>query len=137
MVGKSLGVSASYAETQEAVKHLQSNTADSIAAKRRHHRFDIRIRVIVLPGDSVQRSDNVKIFAECHDISKGGCRLLVKHPLQIGSIYWIQFDPEKMPSGPAFARCVRGHLIREDAFEFGMSFLTPIEVPTKEQTDIL
>ena len=129
MVGKSLEVSANLEEAQEAVKQLQSNNSEAIAANRKHHRFDIRIKVIVQPGDLTQRNEMTKLFAECHDISKGGCRLLVREPLQLGSIYWIQFDPNKFQSPPAFARCVRGHLLREDALEFGMSFLTPIELP--------
>ena len=132
MVGKSIGDSCSSVETLEAVSSLQSSNADAISAQRKHQRFDIRLKVLVRPGDSIARSES-RWLGECHDISQGGCRLLTQQPLQIGSIYWIQFEPsEKIQIDPVFARTVRGHLLREDAFEFGLSFLTPIELPEPE-----
>ena len=136
MVGKSLGSPATIAETQEAVSSLQSNNADAVAAMRKHHRFDIRVKAIVEPGDSMLRSEESRSYSECHDISKGGCRLLAKRPLQIGSVYWIRFDPANLKVDPVFARCVRGNLLREDAFEFGMCFLTPIELPEPEESGL-
>jgi len=134
MLGEHLNSSDSNAATLEAVNALQSNSADAIESQRKHHRFEIRTRVIVHPSDTIDRG-TVKWLGECHDISKGGCRLLAQKPLQIGSVYWIQFEPANVKLDPVFARCVRGHLLRENAFEFGMCFLTPIELPQPDDAD--
>ena len=131
MVGESLSQSSAGIETLEAVTSIQSSNADAIEAQRKHRRFDIRIKVAVQPANSTDRG-SLQWLGECHDISKGGCRVLTQKPLSLGSIYWIQFEPTKFEIDPVFARCVRGHLLRETAFEFGMCFLTPIELPEAE-----
>ena len=138
VVGESINNSTtSSVETLEAVSSLQSNSAEAIAAKRKHRRFDIRLKVIIRPGDCIARADT-RWLGECHDISQGGCRLLTKLPLQIGSIYWVTFEPNKKANlEPLFARCVRGNLLREDAFEFGMCFLMPIDLPDDNPEDEL
>ncbi len=139
MLGAHLDSTDSNAATLEAVNTLQSNNAEAIESQRKHRRFEIRTRVVVHPSDAVDRG-NQKWLGECHDISKGGCRLLTQKPLQIGSVYWIQFEPSDVKLDPVFARCVRGHLLRENAFELGMCFLTPIELPqpeNSEETDLV
>jgi len=131
MVGERFNPSDSASATIDAVQSLQSNNAEAIKAKRKHRRFEIRTRVITHPAD-VQARGELKWLGECHDISQGGCRLLVKKPLILGSLYWIEFEPTDVHIDPVFARCVRGHILRESAFEFGMCFLTPIELPEPE-----
>lgn len=132
MVGERLNQLDSGTGTIEAVNSLRSSNEDAIKAQRKHRRFAIRSKVIVHPSDCIDRG-SAQWIGECHDISKGGCRLLTQHPLQLGSIYWVQFQPTKdLKLDPVFARCVRGQLLRENAFEFGFSFLTPIEMPEPE-----
>ncbi len=134
MVGERLSQLDSSAGTIEAVQSLQSSNEEAIMAQRKHTRFEIRTKVIIHPSDCIDRG-SMQWLAECHDISKGGCRLLTQKPVQIGSIYWIQFQPTKDTKlDPVFARCVRGQLLRENAFEFGMCFLTPIELPETEDS---
>lgn len=133
MVGTSLNQDGILFDELAVVSSIQYSTADAIAAQRKHRRFDIRTKVIVQPANVVDRGE-VKWLGECHDISRGGCRVLTSRPLELGSIYWIQFEPNTIKPNnvkidPVFARCVRGHLMRENAFDFGMSFLTPIELP--------
>lgn len=128
MVGQRFGQSDSTLETLEAVNSIQSSNAEAVAKRRQHRRYEIRTKVIVHPSDTIDRGE-VRWLGECHDISKGGCRILTTKPLQLGSLYWIQFEPTDVQLDPVFARCVRGHLLRENAFEFGMCFLTPIELP--------
>lgn len=130
MIGEGISESDSAVETLEAVASLESNNATAVKFARKHHRFEIRTQVLVQPSDSIDR-DGADWRGECHDISNGGCRLLLNKPLQLGSIYWIQFKPSTVTLDPVFARCVRGCLLRENAFEFGMSFLTPIELPSQ------
>ena len=132
MVGTSLNQSGVSFDAMAAIASIQSSSDDAIAIQRKHRRFDIRMKVIVQPANSIDRSD-VKWLGECHDISRGGCRVLTQRPLELGSLYWIQFEPSKFSIDPVFARCVRGHLLRENAFDFGMSFLTPIELPDPAQ----
>jgi hypothetical protein len=135
MVGISLNQSAQTIGSQDAVAaadSIQSSNADAIAAQRKHRRFDIHLKIIVQPANSIDRAET-KWLGECHDISSGGCRVLVQRPLELGSLFWIQFEPSEFSIDPVFARCVRGHLMRENAFEFGMSFLTPIELPAPAQ----
>ena len=133
MVGTRLNQTNSSFDAADAVSSIQSSNADAISAQRKHRRIDIRLKVIVQPCNSVDRADH-KWLAECHDISKGGCKVLSQQPFQLGSIYWIQFEPGKLQIDPVFARCVRGNLLRENAFEFGMCFLTPIEIPEPKES---
>lgn len=132
MVGERFNQSDSGTATMDAVKSLQSNNSEAIIAQRKHRRFEIRTKVIVHPADSINRGTS-QWPGECHDISQGGCRLLTQKPLQLGSVYWIQFDPAQFKIDPVFARCVRGQLMRENAFEFGMCFLTRVELPEPEE----
>ena len=138
MVGERLSQLDSDTATIEAVRSLQSSNEDAIQAQRKHRRFEIRSKVIIHPSDCIDRG-TIQWLGECHDISKGGCRLLTQRPLVLGSIYWVQFQPsKKVKLDPVFARCVRGQLLRENAFEFGMCFLTPIELPEPDQdVDVL
>ena len=131
MVGDRFNQSESGNATIEAVKSLQSSNSETIIAQRKHRRFEIRTKVIVHPANTIERGTD-QWLGECHDISQGGCRLLTQKPLQLGSIYWVQFQPTSVKIDPVFARCVRGQLMRENAFEFGMCFLTPIELPEPE-----
>ena len=63
------------------------------------------------------------------DVSSGGCLLLVATPLMVGDIYWLTFDRSVIDLPPAFGRCLRCRLIREDAFEAGFKFLSPVTLP--------
>ncbi len=128
MVGTSLNQSVTAVDTSDAVDSIRSSNADAVAAQRKFRRLDIRLKVVVRPGNSIDRAES-QWMGECHDISKGGCRVLAQQPLQLGSVYWIQFEQSKFDVDPVFARCVRGHMLRENAFECGMSFLTQIELP--------
>lgn len=135
MVGERLNQLDSSAGTIEAMKSLQSSNDEAVKVQRKHTRFAIRSKVIIQPSNCVDRGSD-QWLGECHDISKGGCRLLTQRPLQLGSIYWVQFQPtEDLKLDPVFARCVRGQLMRENAFEFGFSFLTPIELPEPEAVE--
>ena len=119
--------------TIEAIQTIQSGTESSRSAQRKHRRFEIRSKVIVHPADSTDRGA-LRWRGECHDISRGGCRLLTQKPLQLGSVYWIEFEAGQFAVDPVFARCIRGQLMRETAFESGLCFLTPIELPPPDES---
>jgi hypothetical protein len=135
MVGTSLKQDGTSIDAVLAVSAIEASTADAISTQRKHRRFDFRAKVIVHPANVVDRGDT-KWLGECHDISRGGCRVLSIRPLELGSVYWIQFDSGTVKLDPVFARCVRGHLMRENAFDFGMSFLTPIELPEPDDQSV-
>lgn len=134
MLGTGLDQSNSNSGHSDALNSIRSSNADAVEALRAHRRFDIRTKVVIQPSDSIDRTKQ-QWLGECHDISKGGCRILTQQPLQLGSVYWIQFDPTKIQIDPVFARCVRGQLLRESAFEFGMSFLSTIELPQSPEPE--
>ena len=60
------------------------------------------------------------------DISSGGCRVMFASPVGVGDIYRLEFDSEQLQLPLVFARCVRCSLVREDGFDAGFSFFSPI-----------
>lgn len=79
----------------------------------------------LVPGN-VSGRDGRTFDGSCRDISPRGCRLILTQPLIVGDIYLLSVENEQMGLDPSFGRCVRCHMIREDAFEIGMNFLSTV-----------
>ncbi|MCA9290358.1 MAG: PilZ domain-containing protein [Phycisphaerales bacterium] len=107
---------------------LEQNTPDAVRRQRSHARFTVRSRIICQPGNASDRL-TMKIQGVSGDLSAGGCQILFPVPLRVGDVYWLTFDREVIDLAPAFARCLRCRLVREDAFEAGFAFFTPLALP--------
>ncbi len=116
-------------ETEELdldlLKDLERQSIDEIRKLRAHERVDTKIRLVIQSGDS-SRLGSIRSQAYTSDISSGGCSVISTTPIGVGDIYRLSFDHSQLDVPLVFARCVRCRLLREDAFETGFAFFTPI-----------
>lgn len=137
MIGEDLR-QATGAQPLEALLELQRRDA-SRTHNRSSERFGMQCRIELYLGDSGRRNSRPPIVAVCSDLSAGGCRLIAESPPAVGDIYWVTFE-KSVDLPPAFARCVRCRLLREDAFEGGFQFFNEITMPNsqrREEDDIV
>lgn len=112
----------------DMLQELERNTSDEIRRQRTHFRLDIKTRVVLQPGNASELL-KFKLQGTTGDLSEGGCRLLLPMPVSVGDIYRLSFDRQQLDLPVTFARCVRCQLLREDAFEAGFKFFSPITLP--------
>ena len=105
----------------------ERNKCDAVKRARASTRIRIRSKVIAQPGNSGDRL-KFKIQGVTGDISAGGCQILFPIPLRVGDIYRLTFDKTELNLDSVFARCLRCHLIREDAYKTGLEFFERIDV---------
>ena len=122
--------SASHDDAFAVLQDLERNTPDQIRRQRAHFRLSVKAPVILQPGSASQLT-NLKVKGATGDISEGGCSALFPVPVQVGDVYRMQFDRNVLDLPLTFARCVRCRLVREDAFEAGFAFFTPVILPEK------
>ena len=114
-------------EAMDALSELEKNTSQAITALRSSQRVDIRTKVWIQPGNSSLRSTFV-MEGLTADISNGGCMILTPRPLMVGDIFWMRFSDDEICINPLLVRCLRCRLVREDAFEIGIRFLSNIDL---------
>ena len=110
------------------MKSLERQTTSEIVRERTSVRVEHKLKVVVRPGNASQQLA-FKVQGLTADLSRGGCRMIVPMPLMTGDIYRLDFDSSEHKLPQVFGRCVRCRLLREDAFEAGMQFFTPIDLP--------
>ena len=112
----------------DSLSELEANTSEEIKRQRTHARFAFQCNVTVHPGNSRERTAPA-VDAVMRDVSENGCQIVSPVPIGVGDVFWMVFDPATAKIEPAFCRCVRCWLVREDAFQAGFRFLSPIELP--------
>lgn len=117
----------------DLLQELEQSTSDEMRRQRTHFRLQVKTQVIIQPGNVSDRL-KFKMQGTTGDLSEGGCRVLFPLPVRVGDIYQLEFDRKQLDLPLTFARCVRCQLLREDAFEAGFAFFTPITLP--EQTKL-
>jgi len=109
-----------------AIEELATNTQEAVASSRRgNDRMELNSPAQLLPGN-VSGRDGRTYEGSCRDISPRGCRLILTQPLIVGDIYLLSVENQQLDLDPSFGRCVRCHMIREDAFEIGLNFLSTV-----------
>jgi len=121
-------------ELLQAITELQQNVKENI--QRTGTRLTADCGVAVLPGSVSQRGEEPSVGI-CHDVSTNGCRVVLDVPLLVGDVFLIQFDKRTLQVDPAFSRCVRCVMLREDKFECGFSFFSPVSLPKNDTTELL
>lgn len=113
---------------------LERQTPDQIRRQRASDRVTMKARVVVQPANS---SDAMKLRVQCvtGDLSAGGCRLMSPIPLAVGDVYRMKFEGTDIDLPIVFARCLRCRLIREDAFEAGFAFFSPVNLAPRKQEE--
>lgn len=115
-------------ETLDLLADLERSTPDAVKRARAHTRIEVRCKVIAQHGDSSRRLD-LKLQGVTGDVSRGGCQALFPVPLGVGDVYLISFDRGVLDISPTMARCMRCRMVREDAYETGLSFFTKVDLP--------
>lgn len=112
----------------EMLQELERNRPEDIRRQRAHFRITIKTRVVVQPGDA-SRLLKFKVQGVTGDLSEGGCSALLPVPMRVGDVYRLQFDREALDLPLTFARCLRCRLLREESFEAGFQFFSPVTLP--------
>lgn len=115
-------------EAFDMLEELASNTPEEVRRQRAHFRLAVKASVTLQPGNA-SALRKLKVKGLTVDISEGGCSAVFPVPIRVGDVFRLQFDAATLELPLTFARCVRCRLIREDAFEAGFSFFTPICLP--------
>ncbi len=131
---KSAGALANEDISFEMLQELEKQTLDQIRNQRVHQRVAVKTKVILQPGNSSQLL-NLKLQGVTGDISEGGCGAMFPVPVTVGDIYRLHFLDKELDLPMVFARCLRCRLIREDSFEVGFSFFSPVRLSSKSMSD--
>ncbi len=111
-----------------AIDQLARNNRTQVVKSRRiKNRVELNCGVSVKPANASDRG-TFRIAGRCRDVSPTGGRLVLDRPMAVGDIYLVNFEGEQFRLDPTFVRCMRCHLIREDSFECGVSFLSPVDL---------
>lgn len=118
----------------DLLKDLEEQTSEKIRQQRSTERITIKAEVILQPGNSSELM-KFKLQGVTGDVSKGGAGAMFPLPITVGDIYRLQFNRDQLDLPLIFARCLRCRLIREDAYEAGFVFFTPIELPIAKSAE--
>ena len=110
----------------ELLSALETQTPETVRQLRDSTRMPFRSYARIEASDPLDGTayDDVAVG----DISKTGCRVLLRVPLHLGAVYTIAIEGDPFELGTIYAQCVRGRFVREHAFEMGMRFFSPIEL---------
>lgn len=117
-------------QTLELLQELERNTPEELRKQRMHVRRQIAAAVVIRPADSSRRTA-WEMSASTVDLSEGGCQIVSPDPCGVGDVYFLEFNEPGLELPQVFARCLRCRLIREDSFEVGFCFFTPIVLPNQ------
>ena len=116
------------------IEELAKSSSDAVKQLREHSRRSFRVKVFVEPA-SLSARDGQRFQGVTGDISSGGSQILLARPLGIGDLYQISFDRKELDVPPTYALCLRGRMVRPDAYEVGFRFLEQITLPENSSTE--
>lgn len=119
---------ASDEQAFDLLRELEQNTPDEIRRQRTHFRVTVKAKVILQPGNASDLT-KLKLQGVTGDLSESGCRVLFPLPIGVGDIFRLTFDRTVLNLPVTFARCMRCHMLREDAYEAGFRFFTLVSLP--------
>lgn len=111
---------------QQLLSDLEKQSLQQIQKLRKHQRFEVRVPVVLQHGSSSARRE--PMVGTSVDLSDGGCMLQFPRPVGVGDIFQLTFEDGRLDLPVVFARCRRCAMIREDLFEAGFSFFSPISL---------
>lgn len=116
------------------LNELEQQTPEAIRKQRTTERHEIQCGVKLRPGNA---SDVHKPIVEAvtGDVSSGGCQVMSSVPLSVGDVYKLEFEKGELDLPTIYARCLRCRLVREDAFESGFAFFTPVKIEEMKTAD--
>ena len=97
-----------------------------------HRSVPTNVLLIIRPSNSSQRRET-PLRGYCKNLSQSGCGVITDCPPRVGDLYRFELPSDVThPIHGCHARCVRCHLIDEDAFEVGFSFLSQVNLQTSD-----
>lgn len=114
---------------------LERQTPQEIRRKRASDRVAIKAHVLIQPANASE-IHKLKVQGVTGDLSTGGCRIMSPIPLGVGDLYRLSFDTPDVDVPMVFARCLRCRLIRENAFEAGFLFFTPVHLAERREREM-
>lgn len=100
--------------------------------------YQSNLQLIIRPSNSSQRKET-PLRGSCKNLSQSGCGVVTDSAPRVGDLYRIEVPSDLAhPIHGAHARCVRCHLLDEEVFEVGFSFLSSIQLnATNTKSDSL
>lgn len=134
MLGENLSPTIDSLRTRASVAVGQASANIRTASRT----FSLNVQLIIRPSNSSQRRET-SIRGYCKNLSQSGCGVVTDCAPRVGDMYRFEMPSDTThPIHGAHARCVRCHLLDEEAFEVGFSFITPVELNvTATQADSL
>ena len=134
MLGENLSPTIDSLRTRASVAVGQASANTRTASRT----FPLNVQLIIRPSNSSQRRET-SIRGYCKNLSQSGCGVVTDCAPRVGDMYRFEMPSDTThPIHGAHARCVRCHLLDEEAFEVGFSFITPVELNvTATQADSL
>jgi hypothetical protein len=115
----------------ELLRSLEQQKGVEVGQSRKHARIEVELKVVVRPANASEHA-RFRLQGITADLSRGGCRLILPLPVGVGDVFRIEFAGAEPAIAPAFARCLRCRLVREQVFEAGFCFLAPIDLPQRD-----
>lgn len=130
MLGENLSPAVDSLRTRAAAGQSPTNTR--VASRT----FPVNVQLLIRPSNSSQRRET-PLRAYCKNLSQSGCGVVTDCAPKVGDMYRFEMPSDTThPIHGAHARCVRCHLLDEEAFEVGFSFLSPVDLNvTETQSD--
>ena len=133
--GDSLGAAPIGDSTDaQLIAELERQSIEQIRKIRAHERFSTRVRIELRPGNASTRSD-FHLVGTTADISEGGCSAIFPKPVLPGDIFQLEFDKKAIDLPLVFARALRCRMLKEESFEVGFRFFTPVALKTAFNKD--
>lgn len=123
------------AQADALIDELALSSSDAVKKLRGQARQSLRVKVFVEPA-SMSARNGIRFQGITGDISTGGTQILLARPLAIGDVYQISFEREELDIPPVYALCLRGRVVRPDAYEAGLRFLEQITLPVSSSTEV-
>ena len=121
-------VSSELDQTLQLLQELERNKPEELRKQRMHARHQIAAGLVIRYANSSDR-ERWELLGTTVDLSESGCQVACAQPLGVGDVYFLEFDRKALDVPGVFARCLRCRLIREDSFEVGFCFFTPVVLP--------
>ena len=112
----------------DILQDIEKQTSENIKKMRTTQRITIKAKVVLQSGNSSELL-SYKVQGVMGDISAGGCGAMFPIPAKVGDIYRLSFPAGDLDLPMLFARCIRCRLVKEDAYEAGFTFFSPIRLP--------
>lgn len=109
-----------------------SENVASANSRTAHRSVPTNVQLLIRPSNSSQRKET-PMRGYCKNLSQTGCGVITDCPPRVGDLYRFELPSDNThPIHGCHARCVRCHLLDEEAFEVGFSFLSPVDLKITE-----